>query len=206
MDELFAVCEKIKGEEPNSTDKETLTLVKSGTATKALTLSDTEKTISLIRSLPSGVIAMSRDIEGQVETSLNLGIFKLLEDSAEISFSLRSSKGDEKQSLANDIEKIAKSFGASVSSHGDYPGWDYKKDSHLRETISKVYFEKYETQAKIITIHAGLECGIFSDKIEGLDCISMGPTAYDIHTPKERLSISSAVRVWEFLLDLLKNI
>ncbi len=206
MNALFALTDRIKSELPADAEHETLTLLKGGVAEQALTEEDSKRLISLICALPCGIVNMSEDIEGQVETSLNLGILRLSESEAAISFSLRSSKEAKKHSLSEEVEKIARSFGAEVSTHGDYPGWDYKKESLLREAISKVYFEKYNTEAKIITIHAGLECGIFSDKIEGLDCISMGPTAYDIHTPEERLSIQSAVRVFEFITELIKNI
>lgn len=206
VDDISAVLDKIKGEIPEGAERETVTLIKSGKADNAISACDTKKLISLIKALPTGIINMSADIEGQVETSLNLGILKLDDCKASLSFSLRSSKNDKKQSLAEKIEEIATSFGALVSSHGDYPGWEYKADSALRDTMCKVYKDMYEKDAEVITIHAGLECGIFSDKISGLDCISMGPDAYDIHTPDERLSISSAKRVWEYLKEVLKNI
>ncbi len=206
IDELSLMADKIKKALPEGAEQENVTIIKSGKADAAITETDTQKILSLINELPSGIINMSEDVEGQVETSLNLGIMKLCDGVCELSFSLRSSKNEKKQALSEKIENIAHSFGASTKSHGDYPGWDYKKDSHLRDTICKIYLEKYGKEAKVITIHAGLECGLFSDKIPGLDCISMGPDAYDIHTPDERLSISSTVRVFEFILDLLKNI
>ena len=206
IDEIHLLTDKIKASISEEAEKENITVIKSGKAESAVTEADTEKILALIKELPSGIINMSEDVEGQVETSLNLGIMKLSEDFLDLSFSLRSSKNEKKQALSERIEGVAKSFGATVKSHGDYPGWDYKKDSHLRDTICRVYLEKYGKEAKVITIHAGLECGLFSDKIPELDCISMGPDAYDIHTPDERLSISSTVRVFEFILDLLKNI
>ena len=206
ISDLSAAIEEIKKSVPEGAERENTTLVKSGVADAALTSKDTGKLISLISELPSGIIAMSADIEGQVETSLNLGILRLEESHASISFSLRSSKENEKQALADRVAKIAGSYGAEISEHGDYPGWDYKKDSHLREVMCKVYSEMYGKDAEVITIHAGLECGIFSDKIEGLDCVSAGPDAFDIHTPKERLSISSAIRFWEYLIKVLENI
>ena len=206
VDDISAVIDRIKGEIAEGAERETVTLIKSGKADSAITACDTKKLISLIKALPTGIINMSEDIEGQVETSLNLGILKLDDDGASLSFSLRSSKNDKKQALAEKIEEIATSFGALVSSHGDYPGWAYRADSALRDTMCTVYKEMYGKDAEVITIHAGLECGIFSDKISGLDCISMGPDAYDIHTPDERLSLSSAERVWEYLKEVLKNI
>ncbi|MBQ8320933.1 MAG: aminoacyl-histidine dipeptidase [Clostridia bacterium] len=203
--ELSDIADKLKATLPSGAEHESITLATSGEADTALTVKSSKNLVSLIRALPTGVVNMSRDIEGQVETSLNLGIISL-NDSASLSFSLRSSKDAEKEELANRVKKIAAGYGAEISEHGDYPGWEYKKDSYLRDTMCRVYKEMYGKDAEVITIHAGLECGIFSDKIEGLDCISMGPDAYDIHTPSERLSVSSTVRVWEYLLEVLKNI
>lgn len=162
--------------------------------------------ISLICSEPSGVISMSEDIKGLVETSLNLGIAKTDDKSASISFSVRSSKDSEKQNLLTRVRKIANEHGASHATHGEYPGWEYKKESRLRDVMCAVYEREYGKSAKVITIHAGLECGIFSDKLAGLDCVSIGPDNFDIHTTEERLSISSTARVWDFLKKVLKEI
>ena len=167
---------------------------------------DSMKLISLLSTLPSGIIAMSTDVPGLVETSLNMGILRLEADRAEISFSVRSAKGAEKQALGDRLEKIALDHGASYSTRGEYPAWEYKKDSHLRDVMKKVYEDMYGKSPEIVIIHAGLECGIFSEKIEGLDCVSIGPNNYDIHTTEERLSLSSLERVWDFLLRVLREI
>ncbi len=200
------IIDKIHLSLSEKTESENITLAKAGVAEATLTREATKNLLSLLSELPSGVIAMSSDIEGQVETSLNLGIIRLSEENAEITLSLRSAIGAQKEKLAKTITEIAKSRGANVSEHGDYPAWEYKKDSHIRDVMCKTYREMYGKDANVITIHAGLECGIFTDKTDGLDCVSAGPDAFDIHTPKERLSISSAVRFWEFLLEVLKNI
>ena len=162
--------------------------------------------ISLICSEPSGVVNMSSDIEGLVETSLNLGIARCNDENAQISFSVRSSKGVEKENLLTRVRKIAEEHGATHSTHGEYPAWEYKKDSKLRDVMCKIYEREYGKSATVIVIHAGLECGIFSDKMPGLDCVSIGPDNFDIHTTEERLSISSAARVWDFLKKVLKEI
>ncbi len=168
---------------------------------------DVSKRIAeLICEEPNGVMAMSEEIKDQVETSLNMGILASDESGVTVSFSLRSAKGVKKEELATRVTKIAESKGAVCDAHGAYPGWEYRKESPLRDTMCEVYKRMYGTDARVITIHAGLECGIFSDKIEGLDCISMGPNGHDIHTTEERLSISSTARVWEFLKEVLKNI
>ena len=171
-----------------------------------VSVEDSSRLISLLDKLPSGIIAMSTDVVGLVETSLNMGILKLESDKAEVSFSVRSAKGTEKEKLSHRLEEIASEHGASYSTRGEYPAWEYKKDSHLREVMKKVYEDMYGTSPEIVIIHAGLECGIFSEKLEGIDCVSIGPNNYDIHTTEERLSLSSLERVWEFLLRVLREI
>ena len=166
----------------------------------------TEKLLSILATLPSGVIAMSRELAGLVETSLNLGILRLESDAAEISFSVRSAVGEEKKKLCARLSGIAKDFEAGYFERGSYPAWEYRKESHLRDVMCRVYGDLYGKAPEVVTIHAGLECGIFAGKMEGLDCISIGPDNFDIHTPKERLSLTSLARVWEFLKEVLKNI
>ncbi len=177
--------------------------VKADSSLEALT---GEKILKLIEKLPSGVYRMSEDIKGLVETSSNLGVCSLYEGKFDITLSVRSSLEEEKKRLIGLIGDISSELGASVSVRGSYPGWAYKKDSSLREKMIESYKRLYGSSPEVVMIHAGLECGLFSDKLEGLDCISLGPDNFDIHTPKERLSLSSSERVFEFILDVLKNI
>ncbi len=172
----------------------------------ALTDESTGRILSLIRSIPTGVYKMSEDICGLVETSLNVGVCKLCEECFNLTVSVRSSKGEEKRKLLDIVKEKALALGASVETRGDYPGWAYKKESALRDIMKESFIRVIGKEPKIIMIHAGLECGIFSDKLPGLDCVSTGPNHFDIHTPKERLSLSSTERVWKFLLDVLENI
>ncbi len=95
-------------------------------------------------------------------------------------------------------------LGGEYIETGSYPGWEYRKDSALRDIMVDVYKKMYQKEPLVMAIHAGLECGLFSGKMEGLDCVSIGPNLYDIHSPKERLSISSVQRVYEFVLEVLK--
>ena len=94
-------------------------------------------------------------------------------------------------------------LGGTAAYHGDYPAWPYARESKLRDLCLKIYEEQYGKKAEVEIIHAGLECGILSGKIEGLDCISLGPNMCDVHTPDEKISISSIARVWEFLKAVL---
>lgn len=166
----------------------------------------TEGVLALLDREPTGVIAMNPDIEGLVETSLNMGIARLEESAFELSFSIRSGRGEAKEKLVELVKIIATRLGAAFDTRGGYPAWEYKRESHLRDVMCEVYERMYGKSPIVMTIHAGLECGIFSDKIAGLDCVSMGPDNYDIHTPEEHLSISSTARVWEYLLEVLKVI
>ena len=160
----------------------------------------------LLHMVPNGVVRNSVEIENLVQTSLNLGILKTGEDAAHVIFSVRSSVDTEKAELGNRLRHCVEFLGGTYQESGSYPGWEYKKDSLLRDTLVRVYQRLYEKPPRVEAIHAGLECGIFSGKMEGLDCISMGPDLYDIHTPKERLSISSVERVYHFLLEVLKEL
>jgi dipeptidase D len=102
------------------------------------------------------------------------------------------------------LAQLAKFYDADYSEVGDYPAWEYRKDSTLRDTMIDVYSRMYGKAPKVAAIHAGLECGLLAEKIENLDCVAMGPTAYDIHTSRERLDIASTQRTYEFVLEVLK--
>ena len=174
-------------------------------AAKAFSWKNSAKILSLIREMPTGVYKMSKEIPDLVETSSNLGIIALSEGRVKITVSLRSSKDAKKAELCRQITRLADTYGATVTVRGEYPAWEYKEASPLRELAKRTYVDKYGKEPNIIIIHAGLECGIFANKIKGLDCISLGPDNKDIHTTEERLSVSSTVRVWEYLKELLKN-
>lgn len=171
----------------------------------ALTTEDTAKVIDLLCSVPNGVQAWSRDIDGLVQTSLNLGVAELSDD-LRLTFAVRSSVNQEKRELLNRLTELADQFGGSYSETGDYPAWEYKKDSVLRDTMVKVYREMFQKDAQVVAIHAGLECGLLSEKLPGLDCVSIGPDMRDIHTSREKLSIASVERTWKFLQEVLKNL
>lgn len=161
--------------------------------------------VSILSSLPYGVRSMSEEIEGLVQTSLNPGILETKENTVRIGYSVRSSVNREKENLIEELKALAKSHGAGIEIYGEYPAWEYKKESPLRDIMSKIYREKFGKELEITAIHAGLECGIFNGKIDSLDCVSIGPDMMDIHTPKEKLSISSSKRIYEFVVETLEN-
>lgn len=161
--------------------------------------------ITLLTALPNGVICMSEDIPGLVQTSLNLGVLKTEQEMLVLRYSVRSSVGAEKEALAEQLCRTAEQEGASVKINGDYPAWEFRKDSPIREDCVRIYKELFGKEPKVEAIHAGLECGILASKIPDLDCVSMGPDMSGIHTTEERLSISSVERMWKYLLELLKR-
>ena len=171
----------------------------------SLSTESTAKVISLLCSAPNGVQKWSQDIEGLVQTSLNLGIAKL-GDQFRATFSVRSSVNAEKQEVLEQLKQLAGMLDAAYTQEGEYPAWEYRKESHLRETMVRVYREMFGEEPKVEAIHAGLECGLFSEKLPGLDCVSIGPQMHDIHTSRERLEIRSTERTWKFLLEVLKNL
>ena len=171
----------------------------------ALTTQCSANLISLLNSVPNGVQTWSADIPGLVQTSLNLGIAELGEE-LKLTFALRSSVKQEKIDLVKRLEDVAAFHSATCTHRGDYPAWEYKKDSVLRDTMVRVYEQMYGASPKIVAIHAGLECGLLSEKIEGLDCVSIGPEMHDIHTSRERLGIASVDRMWHYICEVLKNL
>lgn len=163
------------------------------------------KAISLLVCPPNGIQVMSAEIEGLVQTSLNMGIVKCHENELEIHISVRSSVASQKQMLLDTLERIADIHGAAYSVHGDYPGWDYNPASPLRELMEKVFVRCYGHEPIVGAIHAGLECGLFIEKRPGLDCVSFGPDLQEIHTCRETLFIESTRRTWKLLTEVLKE-
>ena len=171
----------------------------------SLSTESTAKVISLLCAAPNGVQAWSKDIEGLVQTSLNMGVVKL-GDRMNVTLSVRSSVNSEKLELLEQLHKVADMFEAGYTEDGAYPAWEYKKESRLRDVMVSTYKDMFDRDAKVEAIHAGLECGLFTEKLPGLDCVSIGPQMHDIHTSRERLEIGSTMRTWEFLLAVLKNL
>ena len=171
----------------------------------ALTTECSARVIALLNAAPNGVQAWSKDIEGLVQTSLNLGV-AALDEELRLTFAVRSSVNQEKQELLARLEELAKFYDGSYTQMGEYPAWEYKKDSKLRDTMVRVYKEMFGKDPQVVAIHAGLECGMLSEKLPGLDCVSIGPELHDIHTSREKLGIASTKRIWEFIKQVLKQL
>lgn len=161
--------------------------------------------IYLLVSAPNGVLEMSAEIKGLVETSLNLGILETKETEIFIDFSLRSNKVSAMKYLEERLKMFSKCIEGSYECFGHYPPWEFKEDSLLQEIYKECFKEQFKAETKVEAIHAGLECGVFASAIEGIDCIAFGPSLYDVHTVKEKLSISSAKRVYKLLLKILEK-
>lgn len=165
----------------------------------------TARVLNCLCTLPNGVIAMSPDLEGLVQTSLNLGVVAMEQDDMSLSYAVRSSVNADREKLCEQMVEIAGNAGAEAVVKNPYSGWAYRVDSPLRELVSEIYEKMYGKKPVFEAIHAGVECGILADKIPGLDCVSMGPDMSDVHTAEESLDIASAQRTWEFLLKLLEH-
>ena len=168
---------------------------------------DAEKLILALHACPHGVIGMSHDIEGLVETSTNLASVKMGDDNTIIvGTSQRSSIESYKNMIANQVASVFKLADAQVT-HGDgYPGWAPNPDSKILKVAQDTYKRLFNKDAKIMAIHAGLECGLFLEKYPNLDMISFGPTLRDVHSPNERIQIDTVGLWWSHLLELLKSI
>ena len=171
------------------------------TAATAMDAATTAAVLDLLTTVPNGIQSMSADIEGLVQTSLNLGILATEGDTLRASFAVRSSVGAEKAAL---LEKLATL--APCTTYGHYPAWEYRKESRLRDVMCAVWEQKYGEKPTVAAIHAGLECGLFCEKIDGLDAVSIGPNMWDVHTCRERLSVASTAKVYAYLCDVLKEL
>ena len=165
----------------------------------------TDRIVCMLTCMPNGIQSMSMDIAGLVQTSLNIGIVETKEDCFRMSFCVRSSIDSEREMLNRRIGALMTQLGGTMKIDGAYPGWEYKKDSSLRELMIDVFKDQYGTEPKVEAIHAGLECGMFAGKIPGLDCVSIGPDLNQIHTVRESMNIPSVQRVYAFVLEVLKR-
>ena len=181
----------------------TVTLTPAEAAARALTGEATLRVVRFLLLVPNGIAAMSMDIPGLVQTSCNLGIFHVTDGVLTAVSSVRSSVATQKQMLLTRFDALAQLLGGSLQVTGAYPAWEYRRESALREKLVEVYRAQTGKEPKIEAIHAGLECGLFAGQLPGLDCVSFGPDLVDIHTTREKMSISSVQRTWQFLLGVL---
>ena len=166
----------------------------------------TAKAIGLLYIYPNGVNTVSSEIEGLTESSTNIGVVTTTEDSVEFDSAVRSSVLTLRDEIVERNKCTTEAFGGTFTSNAGYPAWPYRVDSPIRDLCKDIYTRMYGKEPEIVAIHAGVECGLFKEKLGDLDMISFGPDIFDIHTPDEHLSISSVERTWEYLLEILKGI
>lgn len=168
--------------------------------------SDMERVLFIIIQSPNGIQTMSMELPGLVESSLNLGVMRTEEASVCFSWAVRSSKKSLKYYISDQLEYLTEFLGGTYWYDGEYPHWSYRSHSPFRELVASVYKEVTGKDASIEAIHAGLECGLISEKMPKLDIVALGPDIFDIHTPDEHLSISSVERTYRLLRTVLSRI
>lgn len=159
-----------------------------------------------LQAVHNGVFAMSQDMEGLVETSSNLASIHLEGDRVVVTTSQRSSVGSACQHMASVVRAAFELGGAEVLTNEGYPGWKLNPNSEIVKIAKESYVSLFGKEPLVLAIHAGLECGLFSEKYPNLDMVSFGPTLRGVHSPDERLLIPTVQMVWDHLLDILKRV
>ena len=185
--DLALTMEKISAEEPVA----------------ALTATDTDRCVDYLLCAPNGILEMSHDFPGKVQTSLNLGILTLTGKTFSAEFCVRSGFATQRQYLCRNLEALTARMGGAMETEGVYPAWEYRPVSPLRERLTELYRAQMGAEPEVTVIHGGLECGILAEKLPGLDCVSIGPDVPDIHTPRERMRISTVQHLWELVAEFL---
>lgn len=197
VEEEFSVTEPglqilLESEAPNSS--------------KSIETSVARRMLLCLRALHNGVFAMSQDMVGLVETSSNLASVRKGDKVVVVNTSQRSSIGSARINMSATIRAAFELAGARAETNEGYPGWKMNPNSVILKIATESYMKLFGKAPKVLAIHAGLECGLFSEKYPHLDMISMGPTLRGVHSPDERLLIPTVQMVWDHLLDILKNI
>lgn len=171
----------------------------------ALSAADTERISKVMAALPFGVQAMSVDFPGLVQTSINQGIVSMKEDGLRLSLMIRSSINSQREMVLQQVSAIIRLGGGTVEPQSAYPAWQYVRHSPMRERLMDAYRSINGKDGKLFATHGGLECGLFLEKIPGLDAVSFGPELHDVHSARERLSVPSTERVYQLLCEFLKR-
>lgn len=197
------IAEEVRGTEPEFSCR-----VRRGEETEARVLSreDAEAFLGVLRLAPNGVLRRRGGADGFVIASSNLGIVRTRKDRLELLFSPRSSSESIQSDTKERFRLLADTFGFETVYSGEYPGWEYREHSRIREIFQESYRELTGKELNVEAIHAGLECGIFVGALPGLDAISVGPTLYNVHTPDECMPLDSLERFWRLLADVLARL
>ena len=173
---------------------------------RALSEQVQDKIVKVLNLMPRNIQTMSADIDGLVESSTNLGVVITENEYIKFEFATRSSVKSLKDDINERMELLCESIGVELELEDDYPEWEYAKDSKLEQICVETYEKLYNKKPEIVAIHAGLECGLLLDAIEGAQAISIGPNLFDVHTPDEHIDILSTERTWDYLVSILCNI
>jgi dipeptidase D len=173
---------------------------------KAMRRAEQQKIMKTIAALPHGVIKMSAEIPGLVETSTNVAVIKTVKDTVRIATSQRSSVATEIDEIAQSVSFILELGGAEVEYTDGYPGWKPDMSSAILSVAKSSYRALYDKDPEVKAIHAGLECGIIGERFPGMDMVSLGPTLEAVHSPDEKIHIDTVERFWNFLLEILKRV
>ena len=165
---------------------------------------DTRRIIRFLMSVPDGLIEYMPGFDRMPQTSLNMGILKTAADGIEATFLVRSALNSQREMMNDKLKCIAAQFDGRVDVKGSYPAWEYRQTSDFRDMLVALYKESTGKEPVVSVTHGGLECGLLSDKLPGLDCVSIGPRMYGIHTPQEKLHIASTAATWTYLKAALK--
>ena len=201
---LTKVADEIH-EELSSSDPGFTVSFSKETTSSVLSLDSSDNVLKLLNELPNGVQAMNHAVPGAVQTSLNLGKTKLDKKYFSLDTLIRSSVNTQKEYLLDKVTLLIQMFGGTVETTGDYPAWQYKPKSVLRDILQECFLEITGKEAEVEVIHAGVECGLLAYKIPGLDAVSLGPDLSDIHSPNERMNVESVRKTWSLVCSFLKK-
>ena len=194
----------LKNEYAGCDDGITLTCEKTE-LTAAMDQETTSRMLHVLLALPQGVQAMNVDFPGLVQTSLNLGVMSVEEDGLHFAFSIRSCIASQKDMMEQRVRSVVEYAGGTAHKRSSYPGWQYARQSQFREMILQAYHDTTGKVGGIAATHGGLECGLFIEKMPGLDAVSMGPELHDVHSVRERLNVPSTQRTYELVCEILKR-
>ena len=207
---LLALGDEIAGELVKEDENcriscERLTEAEAAELPQVMDETTTARVLGVLCNAPCGVLAMSREVEGLVEYSRNLGIVRTNEGAVRMTFTSRASRESRLDATITTMNALAAMVGGTVNHHSRYPGWEYAAESAVRDAYTEAYRNVCGGNMHILAIHAGLECGYIKKQIPDMDIISVGPNMKDIHSPDEVLYLDSVERVWRVLVDLNKH-
>lgn len=199
-------AEELRSEHKLSDPDFTVTLSEADMPATVFTADETKKVAKALHLLPCGVQSMSLEIPGLVESSNTIAMVETAEEQVSILSTIPSAVTSRKYDILQKFYDLAELLGASVDTFADCPEWPYNPDSKLLEIAKKAFKDKFGYEAGVEVSHSSLELGLFCAKIPGLECISLGPKAYDVHTPKERLDWTTVQMVWDHIREILKDL